>query len=144
MTKPAKVITPPEKKIGAQTPADPLRNNRTLPPAATSFGEESYKVLKTSFINGQLVQPGAIVQLPDGVRAGTALELIGGVAQAPTSNKIAAARAAAAAAPKEESESAEGAKPSAEEIKAGKREVSAAASTAAAAGHKSADNSDPI
>lgn len=144
MTKPAKVITPPEKKIGAQTPADPLRNNRPLPPAATSFGDESYEVLVTSFINGQLVQPGAIVQLPDGVRPGKGLKLVGGVAQAPTSNKIAAARAAAAAAPKEESEPAEGAKLSPEEVKAGKRDVSAAAATAAAAGHKSADNSDPI
>lgn len=144
MTKPTKVVTPPEKKIGAQTPADPLRGNRTLPPAATSFGPASYEVLKTSFINGQIVNPGAIVQLPDGVRAGKDLKLVGGsIAGAPTSNKIAAARAAAAAQEGEDTQEG-GAKLTPDEIKAGKREPSAAAAQAAIAGHKSADSSDPI
>ncbi len=35
-----------------------------------------YRVLSTSFINGSLVEPGAIVTLPEGVKPGKALEPI--------------------------------------------------------------------
>lgn len=131
MSKPQKVVTPPEKKIGAQTPVDPNRNVRSVPPAAKEFAAAQYKVLAPSFINGQLVAPGDIVQLPPGTRASKNLELIGKKAGAPV--------------PVEKFADTEETSPvlSEEELSSGKRTPSADAEKQAGAGHKSAEV-DPI
>ena len=128
------VVTPPQKKVGAQTPVDPMKNSRIAPPQTAPMSSKQYRVLKTSFINGQIVQPGEIVQLPHGVTAGKALELLGApdvVQEKP--EPVAHAQVPESVIPV----------PTEKEIAAGKREVSAAAAAAASAGHKSAD-ADPI
>lgn len=128
------VVTPPQKKVGAQTPVDPIKNVLTAPPQTSPMSEKQYRVLKTSFINGQIVQPGDVVQLPHGVTAGKSLELIGvpnAVQEKPEPVVPAADPEPVIPVPTEK------------EVAAGKREVSAEAAKAAGAGHKSAD-ADPI
>lgn len=127
-----KVIVPPTEKIGANKPADPLAKGREVPPAAKAFQPKQYKVLKPSFINGQLVGNGDVVQLPEGVKAGANLEPIGKQAGAPVPVKKA-----------EDAEPKQGPQLTEEELKTGKREPSEDAKAAAAAGHTSAE-ADPI
>lgn len=74
----ANVIKPEEKKIGAQTIVQAPQNViRGVPVAAADYGIDHYTVKERSFINGTIVNPGDIVQLPEGVQPGKKLVRVG-------------------------------------------------------------------
>lgn len=93
----AKVIMPPEKPQSAMNPGEGFKNpGVVMAPAPKNLGPQNYRVEKLSFINGTMVQPGQIVQLPDGVTPGKFLKPVGPATQvaAPSKERVENARVA--------------------------------------------------
>jgi len=78
MTKETKVIEPSARKQGAHNPIDPkaVRTNIGVPDE-DSLAPQTYLVTERSFINGQLVEAGDHVRLPDDVQPGKRLKPVG-------------------------------------------------------------------
>jgi len=94
-----RIITPLERKTGAQTPMQPKVYKAPAGPAKEDLGPQRYLCTEKAFVNGQMCNPGNIVQLAHGEKPSKTMKPVGpdGKLLAPTPERVAAARAASPA-----------------------------------------------